>query len=147
MVVGILHVLYSSLSRDWFWIKGALRRGTVIRPPANFQAAGTPVLSESAGQQWQCLVITMDGMQIDAPGIVEVPVPAVFDAPTTDSLAGTEIDTDLLEISPGDFRDKQKIGRGSFGEVFRCQVDSYAPCCPIRPPHEHFAATLTHSPA
>ena len=35
---------------------------------------------------------------------------------------GSSIDTDLLEIPVEEFGDKTKIGRGSFGEVFRCQV-------------------------
>ena len=35
---------------------------------------------------------------------------------------GSSIDTDLLEIPVEEFGDKTKIGRGSFGEGFRCQV-------------------------
>ena len=35
---------------------------------------------------------------------------------------GSSIDTDLLEIPVEEFGEKVKIGRGSFGEVYRCQV-------------------------
>lgn len=46
--------------------------------------------------------------------------PAVDDAKM--SGRGSSIDTDLLEIPVEEFGEKMKIGRGSFGEVFRCQV-------------------------
>ena len=66
----------------------------------------------------------MDGMQIDAPPLAtEIAPPEIGVGPGGGGgmVAGTGIDTELLEIDPEDFHDKQKIGRGSFGEVFRCQ--------------------------
>ena len=54
-----------------------------------------------------------------------ISAPAVGDAKMGGG-RGSTIDTDLLEIPVEEFGEKVKIGRGSFGEVFRCQVR--APC-------------------
>ena len=66
-------------------------------------------------------------------GAGEIALPPPIAAPSVDdakaapgvlSMAGrgSSIDTDLLEIPVEEFGEKMKIGRGSFGEVFRCQV-------------------------
>jgi hypothetical protein len=62
-----------------------------------------------------------DGMQIEAPSIDP---PAIMGGGAGGGAVKADqmIDTELLEISPEEFGDRQKIGRGSFGEVFRCQV-------------------------
>ena len=54
-----------------------------------------------------------------------ISAPAVGDAKMGGG-RGSTIDTDLLEIPVEEFGEKVKIGRGSFGEVFRCQVRT--PC-------------------
>ena len=66
----------------------------------------------------------------DSLGGDAVPLPPPIAAPAVDTDAGGgrggSIDTDLLEIPVEEFGEKAKIGRGSFGEVFRCQV-----CAPM----------------
>ena len=65
-------------------------------------------------------------------GGTEIALPPPINAPAVgaDGKAGggrgSSIDTDLLEIPVEEFGEKAKIGRGAFGEVFRCQVRARA---------------------
>ena len=64
-------------------------------------------------------------MSVDEDTGIALPPPISAPAVGGDGKAsgrGSSIDTDLLEIPVEEFGEKAKIGRGSFGEVFRCQV-------------------------
>jgi hypothetical protein len=88
---------------------------------------------------------TLGGTEIALPPPIAAPAVGGSDGKAGGG-RGSSIDTDLLEIPVEEFGEKAKIGRGSFGEVFRCQVRAPRRQMCLRGTPVHCWSTLARGP-